>query len=243
MALPAEEVEHLSRVLRLSVGAPIRVFDGRGHEFHAVVEALTRSDARVRVGQAAPAAPELPVMLTLAQAVLKGDKMDDIVRDAVMMGVVAVQPIVTAHSEVRSEVKRAALDRGRRRERWERIAISSVKQCGRAVVPAILERRSFDEMLQALRSGELPRPALMLVEPTAPGTQGASPNAVAVRELQGQAPAQATMLIGPEGGWSPREVEAAAPLCQLITLGGITLRADAAPTIAMAALLSRWGVL
>ena len=77
--------------------------------------------------------------LTLAQAVLKGDKMDDVVRDAVMMGVAAIQPIVTA----RSEVTRAALERGHRRERWQRVAVSSAKQCGRAVVPAVLEPVAF----------------------------------------------------------------------------------------------------
>lgn len=232
VALPTEEMEHLSRVLRLGVGAAIQVFDGRGHEFHAVVESLTKIEARVRIGGAVVPAPELPVALTLAPAVLKGDKMDDIVRDAVMLGAVAVQPVLTSRTEVSATI----LERGRRRERWQRIALASVKQCGRAVVPIVQEPRSIDQVLQGLAAG----PAwsgLMLVEP------GAAPGSIAVRDLEGAAPSQATLLIGPEGGWSPQEVEAGAAVCQMVTMGGITLRADAAPSIAIAALLARWKVL
>jgi 16S rRNA (uracil1498-N3)-methyltransferase len=230
MSLPPEEVEHLARVLRLSTGAPVRVFDGRGHEFEAVVEKITRSEARLRIGQRVAAAPEPRVAVTLAPAILKGDKMDDVVRDVVMMGVAAIQPMVTA----RAEVPVAALDRGRRIERWERIAISSAKQCGRAVVPVIGERQTFDNVLREIAEQRLPHAALMLVEP------GASPRATPLRDLDDEAPAEVTVLIGPEGGWTPHEIEAASANCRLVSLGGLTLRADAAPVIALAALFTRW---
>jgi 16S rRNA (uracil1498-N3)-methyltransferase len=233
VALPADEVEHLARVLRLGVGAAIQVFDGRGREFHAVVESVTKGDARVRVGAAVAPAPELPIALTLAQAVLKGDKMDGIVRDAVMLGVVAIQPLLTA----RTEVSAATLDRGRRRERWQRIAVSSAKQCGRAVVPIVHAPRSLDDVLRVPATGSSPGPVLMLVEP------GAAPGASAVRELEGDAAPQVTLLIGPEGGWSPQEIADAPPACRMVTMGGITFRADAAASIAIAALLARWRIL
>jgi 16S rRNA (uracil1498-N3)-methyltransferase len=232
IALPDEEAEHLSRVLRLGAGAAIQVFDGRGREFEAVVESVTKSQARVRVGDAVASAPELPIALTLAQAVLKGDKMDDIVRDAVMLGAVAIQPLLTS----RAEVSAATLERGRRRELWQRFAIASVKQCGRAVMPTVHEPRSLDDVLQASRAGSPPGLAVMLVEP------GAAPQAIAMRDLGGDAPPQVMLLIGPEGGWSPQEIAAASPGCQMVTIGGITFRADAAPSIAIAALLARWRV-
>ena len=229
VTLPAEEAQHLTRVLRLRAGDAVAVFNGRGGEFQAVVERIARDRVDIRVGPPAPAAREAGVALTLAQAVLKGDKMDDVVRDAVMIGVAAVQPIITS----RTEVSRATLERGRRRQRWERIAISSVKQCGRAVVPTILEPLDLQALLPAI-GRQVASPALMLVEPAA------SAAAVTLAELDTLGPKEATVVIGPEGGWTPEEIAAAAPACQLLTLGRRTLRADAMATIAIAALYAKW---
>src|SRR5688500_11289184 len=81
VALPEEEAQHLTRVLRLKEGATIRVFDGRGHEFDAVVERAGKSEVTVAVGAARePGAKEPRVAVTLAPAILKGDKMDEVVR-------------------------------------------------------------------------------------------------------------------------------------------------------------------
>ena len=100
--MPRDEAEHLTRVLRLGVGDTVAVFDGRGHEFLArVVERARAATSRVAdCCRASSPPPEPAVALTLAQAVLKGDKMDDVVRDAVMLGAAAIQPIVTqAHRD------------------------------------------------------------------------------------------------------------------------------------------------
>jgi RsmE family RNA methyltransferase len=99
VTLPRDESEHLTRVLRLGAGDMVAVFDGRGHEFTARVVRADHRDARVQIVARVDAAAEPGVALTLAQAVLKGDKMDDIVRDAVMLGVRAVQPLVTTRAE------------------------------------------------------------------------------------------------------------------------------------------------
>ena len=221
--LPVDEAEHLTRVLRLSIGDRVRVFDGRGAEYEAVVDAQDREGVRLLIGAPCPPAPEPRVAITLAQAVLKGDKMDDVVRDAVMIGVAAIQPVVTA----RTEISMAALARGRRRERWERIAVSSAKQCGRAVVPRILEP-------QPLAGVSVPRPVFVLAEPGV----GAG---VPLRDLEADIPHQATLLVGPEGGWTADEVRDAAALGTLVTLGGRTLRADAMALVALAAVFARWG--
>jgi len=230
ITLPDEEGEHLARVLRLKTGDTVRVFNGRGGEFDAIVDEAARRGVRVRVIAAAQAAPEPRVAITLAQAVLKGDKMDDVVRDATMLGVAEIQPVIAS----RTEVTRAALARGNRRERWERIAISAVKQCGRATVPRIFEPINVDELVEALGQMRLPLPALMLVEP------GAAADTTPASELDLSPQRGATVLIGPEGGWTSSEVERGASVCRLITVGGRTLRADAMCVVALSALFTMW---
>ena len=222
VTLPDDEAEHLTRVLRLAPGAGVRVFNGRGAEFDSVVEGADKLSVRVRLGSLCASAPESRVAVTLAQAVLKGDKMDAVVRDAVMIGVAAIQPIVSA----RAESSTAALARGRRRERWERIAVSSAKQCGRAVVPPILEPQRLEDVV-------LPSPLFVLVEPGAAG-------GLSLGESDAPADGQASVLIGPEGGWASEELQHAATIGRLITLGGRTLRADAMALVAVAALFARW---
>jgi 16S rRNA (uracil1498-N3)-methyltransferase len=228
--LPVDEAEHLTRVLRLSNGDRVRVFNGRGAEFEAVVDAADREGVRLLIGAPCTPAPEPRVAVTLAQAVLKGDKMDGVVRDAVMIGVAAIHPIVTA----RSEISVAALARSRRRERWERIAVSSAKQCGRAVVPPILEPREFSPRGSS-SDDALPRPVFTLVEP----------NTSAGRALadvdETRIPDCVTLAVGPEGGWTAEEVQTAASLGTLVTLGGRTLRADAMALVALAALFTKYG--
>jgi 16S rRNA (uracil1498-N3)-methyltransferase len=228
--LPDEEAQHLTRVLRLGAGAAVRVFNGRGAEFEAVVDAVARRAVSVRVGTAVTAAPEPGVAVTLVQAVLKSDKMDAVVRDAVMMGAAAIQPVVAA----RSEVSLAAIARGRRRERWQRIAVASAKQCGRAVVPVIRDACEVGDVPAAISRLALPAPALMFVEPAA------AADTIAIADVDGPAPNEVTVMIGPEGGWTPAEIEAAAPACRLVSLGGRTLRADAMAVVAMTALFTRW---
>lgn len=230
VSLSPDESEHLTRVLRLGAGSAIRVFSGAGAEFDAVVEDVAKDAVRVRLGLPCDPAPEARLSVTLAQAVLKGDKMDDVVRDAVMIGVAGIRPIITA----RTEISASTLEKGHRRERWERIAISSAKQCGRAVVPAVHEAVSVDVLTQTLLGQWLDGPSLLLVEP------GAHKTAIPFNELEVDAPRTATIVVGPEGGWTSEEVETAAAVCRLVTMGGRTLRADAMGLVAVAALFARW---
>ena len=231
VALPDDEGQHLARVLRLKAGASIRIFNGRGREFDALVERVGRRCVEVRVGApvAAPS-PEPGVAVTLALAVLKHENMDEAIRNAVMMGVAAIQPIVAA----RSETTLAALQRGKRHDRWSRIAVSAAKQCGRATVPAILEPWPFDALPAALSRFAVPGPGLMFVEPAA------SADAIALGDLDPTPPRETTIVTGPEGGWTREEVEQASTACRFVTLGRLTMRAAAMPTVAMAALLTLW---
>jgi 16S rRNA (uracil1498-N3)-methyltransferase len=226
--LPRDEGEHLTRVLRLGVGDTVSVFDGRGREFLARVANVRRRDVRVELLSRVEPAEESPVAITLAQAVLKTDKMDEVVRDAVMLGVAAIQPLVTR----RTEATVAALMRGARVDRWRRIALGSVKQSRRAVLPEIRNPLAFDSFL------EDPQPALalMLVEPSA----GADVESLSVLRTM-RAPQDAAVLVGPEGGWVEAEwTQAHARGIRLMTLGHRTLRADAVPVAAISVLQFLW---
>ncbi len=226
--LPRDEAEHLTRVLRIGVGDMVAVFDGRGHEFVARVTVAARREARVQLLSRVDAAPEAAVAITLVQAVLKGEKMDDVVRDAVMLGVTSIQPLVTR----RTETTIGALLRGARPDRWRRVALASVKQSRRAMFPEIRTPLTLDHYL-----GE-PPPALrlMLVEPSVPST------AVALGRLRSRpTPQDAAVLVGPEGGWDEAECAAASAAgIELVSLGPRTLRADAVAVAALSILQFLW---
>jgi 16S rRNA (uracil1498-N3)-methyltransferase len=193
------------------------------------VDTADREGVRLTIGPPCTPAPEPRVAFTLAQAVLKGDKMDDVIRDAVMIGAAAIHPIVTT----RTEISLAALTRGHRRERWERIAVSSAKQCGRALVPSIAEPRQLN-LADRSFPVDFPGPVFILVEPN-------TSSGVGLAQLDSTVPSHATLVIGPEGGWTTEELRSAAALGTLITLGRRTLRADSMALVALSAMFARWG--
>lgn len=225
IALDADEAEHLRRVLRLRVNDEVHVFDGRGHEFAARVAAIDRDGVTVAIGEPAGPARETRTPITLVQAVLKGDKMDGVIRDAVMLGVRAIQPLIATRTD--GPAPAAA-----RAARWTRIALSSTKQSGRAQLARIDPPRTLDEWLMT------PRPAstIMAVEPGA-RTDGVRP----LREAVADRPVDAAVLVGPEGGWTPDEIACASEAgATLVTLGDRTLRADAVPLVLLSMLLFAW---
>jgi 16S rRNA (uracil1498-N3)-methyltransferase len=232
VTLPADEAAHASRVLRLGAGCVVGLFDGKGGACSGVIASANKSgtEVTVRVDGPRDAVPEPRIAITIVHAVLKGDKMDDVVRDVVMMGAAAIQPIVTA----RSETSLAALVRGQRVDRWRRIAVASTKQCGRAVVPEVLDARPLDTNTAWLDGPRTPDPRLLLVEP------GTSRPARTPADLAAPPGGAASIIVGPEGGWTLAELETLVPATVPLTLGHRTLRADRAATIAMAALQAVW---
>lgn len=226
--LPPDEARHLTRVLRLGAGAEVSVFDGRGADYRAVVEAAVRETASLRILERLPSAPSPAVRVTVVQAVLKGDSMDAAVRDATMLGAEAIVPVLTAHTDVKPSFAR----RPETLDRWRRVALASVKQCRRATLPVIHETRELEQWIAAPPSGL----RLMCVEPSA---EGAARTLSSLRgELRGDT---VTVLLGPEGGWSPGEIAAAvAAGCVPVTLGPLTLRADAMAVAALVAVQVSW---
>jgi 16S rRNA (uracil1498-N3)-methyltransferase len=224
--LEGGEAHHLSRVLRLAVGDEVAVFDGRGREHRAVIERLAGSTVALRLGEAVETPPERRTSVTLVQAVLKGASMDDVVRDATMMGVARIVPIVTAHTVARRAVSQHGADR------WRRVAIASAKQCRRARIPDVADPCAFEAWLEQRPDAA----ALMLVEPSIAGVEPSS-----VRDLASSQPASVTIAVGPEGGWAPDELQSAvAAGLRPITLGPLTLRAESVPLAILAALTVVW---
>jgi 16S rRNA (uracil1498-N3)-methyltransferase len=154
--------------------------------------------------------------------------MDAAVRDATMMGAEAIVPLLTAHSDVKPSFAR----RPETLDRWRRVALASAKQCRRATLPVISECQDFAPWIAA-PAAEM---RLIFVEPSA-GSE-----TVLVTSLLAQAPPGAvTVLLGPEGGWSAHETAAAlAAACVTVSLGPLTLRADAMPVAALAMLQGIW---
>lgn len=217
--LPPEEAHHIAHVLRLEVGDPLIVFDGAGHEWDARIVAVSKHEVVAAIEQGRTPVREPATRVTLAVGLLKGSAMDEVVRDATALGVAAIVPMVTAHCAI---PKRARSDDAI--QRWERIAVASAKQCGRAMLPSFSAVTPFMDVVRI--------PAdlrLICLEPVFPGT---GPDVIPATE-----PYSALLLVGPEGGWSLGEV-AAARLAgfQGLQLGPLTLRAELAPTVALSQL-------
>lgn len=219
--LPADEAHHATRVLRLGSGDEVVIFDGLGHEYRARIETAGRTGVTVALIEQLEAAAGSRVPFVLAQGVLKAEAMDDVVRDATMMGASDVQPLLTAHTAV----KPAVALRDATLHRWRRVALASAKQCRRAALPGVHPPRPFSEWLAAAEYDL----TLLFVEP-------GSADAQSLRALLGRAaPATAALLVGPEGGWAPAEIRMALERGAVpVTLGGLTLRADAVPVAAIA---------
>jgi 16S rRNA (uracil1498-N3)-methyltransferase len=220
--LPADESRHLTRVLRLGPGDVVAVFDGRGHEYLARVTGARDGEVTVALLDRIEPAPEPRVPFTLIQAILKGSAMDDVVRDATMLGAAAIRPVVSRHIAV----KPALALRKENADRWRRIAVASAKQSRRGTVPVIAEPAPLEAALREHKSDLL----LLFIEPSA------EREAQSMRSLMGpNPPARAALVVGPEGGWADDEIAVAiAAGSVLVTLGGLTLRAETVPLVASA---------
>jgi 16S rRNA (uracil1498-N3)-methyltransferase len=224
ISLSPEETQHLARVLRLGIGDRVEVCDGLGRNVEAVVTELQPRGALLQVVQVLPIWGESPLQLCLGIGLAKGDAMDEVIRQAVEMGVRQILPFVSERSE------RTAADRSRRRlTRWRRLAQESLKSCQRSFLPEIAPPQELAAVVQTgaevklifwedQRNGGLPA---LLNQPR---------------------PAAALVLIGPEGGFAPGEVEQArAAGCEVASLGPRRLKVPTAALAALTLLQYAWG--
>jgi 16S rRNA (uracil1498-N3)-methyltransferase len=212
VTLTGDEARHLRDVLRSRVGDEVYVFNGEGQEFRCTVSQLKRDLAILEVCEEVdPSKPESPLNLTLAVALLKGEKFDLVVQKATELGVTKIVPVETRYADIRL---RDALDAKKRVYRWQRIAMEAAKQSGRAKVPNISAPVTFDSLL-AENSEAL---QLMFSEREGYPLQEALITATTQPVVT---------LIGSEGGWSDEEIQNARDNAwKIVTLGGRVLRAE-----------------
>lgn len=222
----AAEAHHLARVLRLGAGDTVRALDGRGHELTVRLTDVGARGAAGIVIERVARATESPLDLALVQGIVKGDKLEAVIRMATELGVTRVAPVVTERTIARAEPARWA----HRLERWRRVAREAAKQCGRAVVPEIDAPRALGEWIDAPREPGL---LVCLWERGATALDAALPAEPVHR---------ASVVVGPEGGLSEEEVERLAAAGAVVAgLGPRVLRADTAGPVAVALLQARYG--
>ncbi|ULH16409.1 16S rRNA (uracil(1498)-N(3))-methyltransferase [Deinococcus sp. KNUC1210] len=211
MSVPPAELHHL-RVLRLRPGAELRVFDGQGAEASATLLRLDEGGALLALGERLENTRETPQPVTLAVALLKGDKLSDVVRAATELGVARVQLLQTRYADVPDIGEQKLV-------RLRRIAAEASKQSRRALVP---------EVLAPMPLARLPLDGQGFLAHPGSGLR-------LLDTLHWSAPV--TLVSGPEGGFSAPEVEALTQAgFQAITLGPRILRAETAPLALLGAL-------
>ncbi|MCP5419274.1 MAG: 16S rRNA (uracil(1498)-N(3))-methyltransferase [Gammaproteobacteria bacterium] len=222
--LPDHAYNHGVRVLRLKPGMELTLFNGEGGEYRAVLDSLERRQAVVCLGEYSDRDVESPLQLQLAQGISKGMAMDYALQKAVELGAGTLQPLWVERSVVNLQGERM----DRRLEHWRGIVIGACEQCGRNILPRLLEPLPLSHWLR-----DPPTGMNLVLDPTAPrqGLQTLPTPTGAV-----------TLLVGPEGGLAPEEIAQARHAGFIgVRLGPRVLRADTAGVAALAAIQTLWG--
>ncbi|MGF1655442.1 MAG: 16S rRNA (uracil(1498)-N(3))-methyltransferase [Verrucomicrobiales bacterium] len=213
--LPEGEAHHARDVLRLQPGDRLLIFDGEGRELSATIDAVSRSAVSVSLGPKAQQEP-LPCQITLAQAIPKGKKMDWIIEKATELGAARVVPLISDRTIVRLDAEEAAS----KQAKWQQTSIEAAKQCGQSHLPEISAPMSVKQFFV-----ELPRQDLRLLASLQPAAQHLKEVLCELPVL----PKSVTVMIGPEGDFTPAEMAMArAEGCVPLSLGPIILRSETA---------------
>lgn len=213
--LNEDEAYHLTRVLRLHQGATVYAFDGAGNEYECRIAQADKRTVTLDIQHQLTDAVDSPLRLTLAQALVKGDKFDWIVQKATELGVTRIVPLITDNSDIRKAEERAE----QKLTRWRRISLEAVKQCGRRTLVEIIEPQSYAEFC-ATDQSEL---RWLLAE------RNGQPMATFSADVT-----SLSVVIGPEGGWSDAELATAQQhQFSALQLGRRILRTETAALVAL----------
>ena len=217
--LVGDEAHHCLNVVRHGVGDKIVVFDGRGHEATAEIVSATKREAMLRVLQRTKSAP-IACRLTLAQAVPKGKNMDLIIEKAVELGAAAIVPLLSDRTVVQLDAKEAAA----KRAKWQTVALEACKQCGQNWLPEVAAPVSPKAFFEQHRPT-----GLLLIASLQSDSRPIKPTLAAYAAEHGKPPTEVTILVGPEGDFTPAELGLAKSNgCAPVTLGPIILRTETA---------------
>src|SRR5438552_4778640 len=240
LILRESEVRHARDVLRLEPGERVVVFNGRGHEVTAEITKVAREEIQLRKLHEARV-PPLRCQITLAQAIPKGKNMDLIVQKAVELGAAEIAPIISDRTIVHLQVKEAA----QKQAKWQQVTIEAAKQCGQNWLPTVQLPRKLSDFFLTVEAGVSPAPDFG-TQPTRLPPQNRGLDLRLIGSLQSDAvhlktvladyerehharPASVLMCIGPEGDFTPAELNLARSNgCRPITLGPIILRVETA---------------
>lgn len=223
--LDGDRARYLGKVLRVSVGDDLTVFNGEGAEWAATIQSIGRNKVIIKIGDSFEAGTESPLKIHLVQGISRGERMEFVVQKATELGVKRITPVFTEHGIVKLQSDRAE----KRRHHWQEIAANACEQSGRTRLPMI------DTPLPLkIWFGDKPDrvDAELILAPGATTPLAAIP-----------APdTKVCILIGPEGGFSEAEYEdAEISGFKSVSLGPRVLRTESAAIAALAVLQSLWG--
>jgi 16S rRNA (uracil1498-N3)-methyltransferase len=220
-----EAVAHHLHVVRLQPGAELTLFNGDGGEYLAELASVAKRSASATVKAFVARDAELPYALTLAQALPEGAKMDWIIEKAVELGVAAVQPLAAQRCVVRLAAERAE----KKLAHWQGVIIAASEQCGRN---RLAKLGPLDDFSRWIGQNDLHRRILL-----SPRASQSLPD-----WARHQPPQALTLMVGPEGGFSEQEEDAAVARGALaLSMGPRILRTETAALAAVAALNALWG--
>lgn len=217
ISLSKGAARHLIHVLRLQVGDAFIVFNGQAGEFQATIIEQIKKTVYVKLGEFNTVSRESPLQITLVQAVLRSDKMDYLLQKAVELGVTHFIPLLTAHSTLK-----LAPERWKKRYlHWQGVIQAACEQSGRTRMPTLENPMTFDVAVTALKAK-----ARIILQPTAKQTLHSLPACQTI-----------VLFVGPEGGWSERELNCAQDTgYHSLQLGPRVLRAETAGLAAISLL-------
>ncbi len=218
--ITGSDAAHIKKVLRMKSGDRIGLFDGRGFEYEARIENLLAGSVEVSITKRFLSASESPVQIIVAQALLKDKKMDILARQLTEIGITKLIPFTSIRSVPRPDKKRLS----ERRKRWEKIAIEALKQCRRGHVTEIGETITFNDVIKIDDECDL---KIVFWE------NESKPISDAVQQVHDRHYRKILAVLGPEGGFTEKEIEDARA-CGFVTasLGPRILRAETAAVAA-----------
>ena len=221
VTIQQSEAHHIKNVLRLRPGDRIKLFDGTGFEYEAVIRKMSAAKVDVEILNKVRAIMRSGTQIMIAQAFLKEKKMDDLVRKLCELGVARWIPFFSQRSIARPDPSRLA---GRTR-RWHRIAAEALKQCRRIDLPEIAGALSFEEVLDFSKTCDLN--IVFWENESTPLNSAIESNAThPIRKI--------LLMLGPEGGFTQQEIETAEQSGFFLAgLGPRILRAETATLAAV----------
>jgi 16S rRNA (uracil1498-N3)-methyltransferase len=239
--LPRDTGAHLAKVLRARSGDEIVLFNGDGCEFSGAIEAVHGSRVSASIGAVRIVDRESPFQLTLVQCVPRGDRMDFIVQKATELGVARIVPVLSQRSVVRLDEVQAAS----KQAHWRAVAVSACEQCGRNRLPNVEPPQPLLSYLGALAPrAHTDRTLRLVLEPERARETRRDARSIEAQSIGSEIPAAsgAQVAIGPEGGFTPDELEAFdLSTFFRLALGPRVLRTETAAIAAIVVLQARFG--